>query len=368
MTASGMTSQENRVQEAAKRTRTRSLADMSAPLERWLADHLEVTGLTLQLRHPVGAGTSSETILASATWSWKGIARHRQVVFRLQPDGFQLFMDPRFDMQFDVMHVLHEDGTVRVPAPMFYESNAGVVGLPFFAMELVEGDVPVGDPHFATAGFLFDARADQRRIAWESAVRQLASVATVSLKNRAVLEPLAGLRTQAQEIEYWNRSATWACEGAVPAWLAALSEWLERNAPDEPDGLSWGDARIGNLAFGRDFRVKAVFDWEQATKAGIREDLGWWLLFDRYQVDGLGHPRLEGFGTREETIGLWEQVTGASAGDVSWFETFAGYKLSIIGIRALMLQENPAARSVTGTPVPRLALESSGLAASGAGS
>jgi aminoglycoside phosphotransferase (APT) family kinase protein len=360
-----MTSEENRVQEAAKRARARSLAELTPPLERWLADRLEVAGLALELRHPVGAGTSSETILGTAAWSRRGIARRRHVVFRLQPDGFQLFREPRFDLQFNVLKAVHDEGTVRVPEPLFFESDGLIVGLPFFAMELVEGDVPVGNPHFATAGFLFDATTIQRRVAWESAVRQLGAVATVSLKTRDILEPLVGLRTQTQEIAYWKRSATWACEGAVPDWLAALGEWLERYAPDEPDGLSWGDARIGNLAFGKDFRVKAVFDWEQASNAGVREDLGWWLLFDRYQVNGLGHPRLDGFGTRDETIALWEHVAGVMAGDVSWFETFAGYKLSIIGVRALMLQGHPDARSVTANPVPRLALETAGLTSSG---
>jgi aminoglycoside phosphotransferase (APT) family kinase protein len=361
-------SEENLVQEAALRARSRPLADLAPALERWLGDRLEVAGLSLDLRHPVGAGTSSETILATVSWPSRGITQRRRLVFRLKPEGFQLFMQPGFDVQFNVIEALHSDGTIPVPEPVFYESDTSIVGLPFFVMELVDGQVPVGNPHFATSGFLFDATPIQRRTAWESAVGQLAGIASVSLQRPEIFEPLVGLRNQREEIDYWNRSAIWACEDEVPDWLAGLGEWLVRNAPDEPDGLSWGDARIGNLAFGEDFRVTAVFDWEQASVAGIREDLGWWLLFDRYQVDGLGHPRLDGFGTRAETIACWEQVTGVAAGDMSWFEVFGGYKLSIIGVRALLLRGHSDARSANANPVPQLALESAGLTSTGSAS
>lgn len=362
-----MTSEESLVQQAAQRARSRSLAELAPALERWLAGRLAVARVSLDLRHPVGAGTSSETILATATWVQGDREQRRRMVFRLQPDGFQLFREPGFKVQYDVMTVLRPEGSVRVPEPLYFEPDRSVVGLPFFVMELVDGRVPVGNPHFATTGFLYDASPAQRRTAWESAVRQLAAIARVSLHRPETLSALAGLRTPEQELAYWHESATWACEGAVPDWLAGLGEWLGRQAPREPAGLSWGDARIGNMAFGEDFRVAAVFDWEQASMSGVRQDLGWWLLFDRYQVDGLHHPTLDGFGTRSETIQLWQEVTGAAAGDVNWFETFAGYKLSIIGVRALMLQGKPNARSVDANPVPRLALQTAGLTDDGAG-
>jgi aminoglycoside phosphotransferase (APT) family kinase protein len=257
---------------------------------------------------------------------------------------------------------LHASGVVRVPEPLFLEPDPSIVGLPFFVMARVEGHVPVGSPHFATAGFLFDASVDQRRSAWHSAVSQLASIARVPLDQLPFLDrPDYGPNGLSQEREYWKRAGDWACEGEVPDWLLDLESWLCKHAPNDPDGMSWGDARIGNMSFDHDFRVKAVFDWEQATNAGVRQDLGWWLFFDRYQTEGLGHARLDGFGTRGETVDLWQEVSGVPAGDQVWYEAFAGYKLSIIGVRAFMLRGDPNARSISANPVPRLATQCAGL-------
>jgi aminoglycoside phosphotransferase (APT) family kinase protein len=110
--------------------------------------------------------------------------------------------------------------------------------------------------------------------------------------------------------------------------------WLEKYRPAEPlSGFSWGDARIGNMMFGYDFKLTGVMDWEQASLGGPLHDLGWWLYFDDMHSWRNGHKRLDGLGTRAATIDLWQGLTGFEARDLRWYEVFAGYKLAVIVAR-----------------------------------
>jgi hypothetical protein len=42
---------------------------------------------------------------------------------------------------------------------------------------------------------------------------------------------------------------------------------------------------------------------------------------------------LEGMGTREETIALWEEISGKSSADLEWYEDFTQLKMSCTGVR-----------------------------------
>ena len=54
-----------------------------------------------------------------------------------------------------------------------------------------------------------------------------------------------------------------------------------------------------------------------------------------------GKPHLEGLGTREETIALWQQLTGKSAADIEWYEDFAQLKMSCANVRMSHLRGSP---------------------------
>jgi aminoglycoside phosphotransferase (APT) family kinase protein len=127
---------------------------------------------------------------------------------------------------------------------------------------------------------------------------------------------------------------TWACAGAEHPIVDRLWSWLDGNLPPPPpDGLSWGDARMGNMMFDEDFRLVVVMDWELVTLGGSILDLGWWLFFD--DVHSAEHPRLEGLGNRRETTERWEAGTGLSAEHVAWYEVLAAVRLATLVIRAM---------------------------------
>ncbi|WP_018501220.1 phosphotransferase family protein [Parafrankia discariae] len=312
-------------------------------LRPWLAARLGVDDLTVgELTYPIGAGVSNETLLLEA----RSAGRVDDLVLRIGPrPEHQMFLDPRFRMQYDLLAALRRDGSVRVPEPLWFEDDAAILGQPFFVMRRMRGRVPVSMPVYNKTGWLTEATPAQRRTLWESAVRQLAAIHVMPVDEVGFVD-LAELGSTGpeQQLTYWNRFAAWALEDEIPDAVRTLFEWLAANRPTEPvPGLSWGDARIGNMMFGADFEVVGVMDWEQASLAGPMADLGWWLHFDEIHSSFQGLARLDGLGTRQETIDLWEELTGRRVENLLWHEVFACVKTALLGLHTRRSMRLPVA-------------------------
>lgn len=331
---------------AAAEQRALDLDALGTALPGVLSRRLGVTDVVVgDLRIPEGAGTSSGTVLFRAAWTADGTRQTRDLVVRTHPDKVQLFRDPDFRKQYLVLDRLHRSGRVRVPEPLCYEDDPGVIGVPFFVMEQLKGHVPVSFPGYNSGGFLFDATPAQRRVAWESALDQLCRIATVPVDDFRFLDrPELGPTGIEQQLEYWRRSTDWSTGGRTPEPVWRMYEWLASNLPDDrAPGFTWGDARIGNMMFGDDFQVVGVMDWEQVNLSGIRQDLGWWLYFDDFHGRSRGLKRLDGLGSRDETIAFWEARVGQRAGDLTWYEVFTGYQVGLLSIRTLRILGAPDA-------------------------
>ena len=312
-----------------------------APLAAALATHLGARDLAVHdLRTPAKAGTSSGTILFTAAWSDDGTTRTRDLVVRTEPDKVQMYRDADFRRQYAVIETLYGSGLVRVPEPYFFEADRAVLGVPFFVMEQLHGNVPVTMPGYNVSGWLFDATPAQRRVTWETAMEELCRIARVPVADVPFLDdPHLGGSGVEQQLEYWRASVDWATGDQTPDKVWDIHAWLAANLPvDRTNGFAWGDARIGNMMFGADFRLAGVMDWEAANLSGPRQDLAWWVLFDEFNAEARGVPRLAGLGSREETIAFWEDRVGETAGDLHWYEVFTAFQLCLFMYRsALML-------------------------------
>lgn len=313
---------------------TRDLALTAGILQRWLQARMpEVRDVSVfDLSWPQGAGTSNETLLLRARWGEKGAERPHGLVVRFAPQLVQFFKDADLRKQFDLLKALHDGGHVRVAEPLWFEDDTRLLGLPFFVMRRLEGRVPVSFPPYNRAGFLFDATPAERAVLWSSAMEELCRIALSPLP---AVENVLGMPDKGstgfdQHVAYWRESRLWSAADRAPALLAA-EEWFTKHRPrNTPAGLTWGDARMGNMMFGSDFRLTGVMDWEQATMGGPMFDLGWWLMFDELHSATLGLTRLGGLGTRQETLDFWRERTGLPAHDLGWYEAFAGYTLGVI--------------------------------------
>lgn len=318
---------------------TRDLADLARDLGAWMQCRMPgATDLRLEnFDYPRGAGQSHETILFDATWREGGEEKILGCVVRIKPGRFTVFPDNLFTEQFNVMKVLHDGNYVRVAKPLWLEEDAGVIGAPFFVMEKKTGRVPVSIPPYAREGWLSEATPEQRRTLWEGAVRQLAAIQLVPLSEVRFLEGPANAREGlAQEWDKYQRFIAWVQEDRPWPVLEKAMARLEANWPkNQPEGMVWGDARIGNMMFDENFEVVAVMDWEQPSLGGALQDLAWFLVLSE-TMHGRGSQigaHLEGMGSREETIALWEQITGKSAADIEWYEEFTHLKMSCTGVR-----------------------------------
>ncbi|WP_395331444.1 phosphotransferase family protein [Novosphingobium sp. BL-8H] len=325
---------------------TRDLGELAGALAQWLAarmPHAREVWIT-DLAYPRGAGQSHETVLFEAHWREQGEERQQGCVVRIKPGGFTVFPDDLFVQQYRVMKALAEGGEVRVARPLWFEENPALLGNPFFVMERKTGRVPVSIPPYAREGWLKDATPAQRRVLWRNAVEQLAAVQRVPLDGFDFLAGPNGERGLAQEWDKYTRFARWLQQVEPLPILDAALERLRGLWPgNQPEGLVWGDARIGNMMFDGNFDVVAVMDWEQPSLGGALHDLAWFcVIADTMHgpASTYGAP-LEGMGSREETVALWEHLAGKSAADLEWYEDFAKFKMTCTGIRLGHLRGAP---------------------------
>ena len=326
---------------------TRDLDELASRLAGWLGTRMpQASGIAIDnLAYPRGAGQSHETVLFDARWREAGHDHAQGCVVRIKPRSFTVFPDNLFDEQYQIMKVVSDGGYVRVARPLWFEEDASILGNPFFVMEKKQGRVPVSIPPYAREGWLRDAAPEQRRVLWRNAVGQLAAIQKVPLEECAFLKgPDGAEQGLEQEWEKYTRFAAWLQETEP---LSVLDEALARLKAlwpgNRPEGLVWGDARIGNMMFDENFDVVAVMDWEQPSLGGALHDLAWFCVLAGTMhgpQSTYGAP-LEGMGNRDETVELWEEITGKSAADLDWYEDFAQFKMTCTGIRLGHLRGAP---------------------------
>ncbi len=301
-------------------------------LAEWLRDRVGDVEVS-QLVIPDGTGYSNETLLFDA-----GDAGY---VLRVKPTGYQLFLESDFERQFEIMKLVSESTSVPMPKMLWFEPDDSWLGAPFFVMSKVAGQIPSDNPCYNIEGFLADASVAQRRQLWESAMHAFTGLHREIPADKVAFigKPERGATGFDQQWSYWTDSFTWAAQGREQPVADQALAWLEANMPaDRPTGFAWGDARPGNMIFD-DFECRAVLDWEMVSLGGHLSDLGWWLFLDRFHSEGYGVPRLEGLGTRAESIALWEDRVAPTAG-VEWYEIYAGFKFAVIMIKLSQLFEH----------------------------
>jgi len=315
----------------------RDLVEARESITKWLAGlHPEWAHLTLSaMSGPQGTGFSNETLLFDVKWSENGERHTDSLVLRVKPSGYRVFMEDAFEEQYRVLAELDRRG-VKVPWVVAYEDDLSVIGSPFYVMRRVEGKVPGDNPPYNASGWLYDLSPAKRRQIWESGVATLCEVhraGTSADGFEFLANPARGASGVEQQLRYYEESFEWAAGGRSFPLPEAAIEWLRSHLPAQrPTALSWGDARIANMIFDGT-TCRAVLDWEMVSLGGPEMDLGWWLFLDRYSAEGNGLARLDGLGSRQETIDLWQEHTGRVALDLEFYEVFAGLRFAVVMMR-----------------------------------
>ena len=323
----------------------RDLEEFSATLVGWFAAKmLQAHDIRLSnLSYPLGAGMSHETILFDATWREGSTEQTQGLVVRIKPMHDRVYLDDLFDQQYRLIQLMQDHGAVKVARPLWFEADPALLGAPFFVMEKVHGRVAVSYPPYSREGWLVETAPKDRRRIWENAVQQLAAIQLVPVSQARFLELPGGPDGFDQESDRWRRFIEWVDpKGKRMLLRATFDRLLVAGPTNRPEGIVWGDSRLGNMMIGADCEVAAVMDWEQPSLGGALHDLGWWLQSDHNQTTGQGIAPLAGMGTRQETIQLWSEVCGKSAADIEWYEIFACLKMECLAVRMMALREMPA--------------------------
>ena len=219
---------------------------------------------------------------------------------------------------------------VPVPAPVAYCADTAVTGAEFYVMGFVEGVV------------LADAEAGMA-LAHQARVRAAECLVDVLVALHA-LDPVAvGLGDMVRKTGYVERQlrrwhaqvhATGAPELAL---LDEVHDLLACRIPRQADGIVHGDYRAGNLAFGPDGAIRAVFDWELATSGDPMADLGW--LASTWQDPGEqlppttpGPSTVPGFPARAQLVQRYARLSGRDVSNLPYWVAFSRWRSACIGV------------------------------------
>jgi aminoglycoside phosphotransferase (APT) family kinase protein len=309
-------------------------------LSRWLktklGDQAEVE--VSDVEAPASNGFSNETILCRTHITTGGTTEDKRLVVRVAPTKHLLFLNANFSTQYRVMRTLADGGTgIPLPRLGWYEEDTSYLGVPFFTMDHVEGQIPADNLPYTMEGWVIEATPEQQAKMWWSGIDALAAVHKAdwrSLQLDWLDDPARGKSGIVQQMSYYRSFLDWAAKGAKVPILESTWDWLTAHQPEETGEvvLSWGDSRIGNVIWD-DFSCAAVLDWEMASLGQPEMDLGWWLYFDRQFSDGLGVPRPAGFGSHDETIGRYADLLGRPMQDIFYYEVFSGFRFAVVMLR-----------------------------------
>jgi aminoglycoside phosphotransferase (APT) family kinase protein len=289
---------------------------------------LQVSPISL----PEGTGVANETLLFEASWTSHGRDHTQGFVARVASND-PLYIGADIRIHHDMYAALADVEGVPVPQVYGYEPDPDVVGAPFFVMERKFGRVPGDRPPWSTEGFVVDATPLERRTMWRNAVTVLAALHRADQSKFAFLQPTtravepSGASGLSDHLTYWRGWLNDPSAGRPHDTIEAGYEWLLAHMPkQQPTALSWGDSRFANIMFDGT-EVVSIFDWDTVSLAGPVADLGWWRF-----MDGPASA-LDGIGTADELVTMWESLTGQVAHDLEFYDVFTTFRLSAILLR-----------------------------------
>ncbi len=220
-----------------------------------------------------------------------------------------------------------------VPVPRIFAvcADEGVLGVPFYVMEHLDGQVITDTIPDALSA---PDRRHASSIAAVDLLLRLGAVPVDSPEGQALGRPAGYLARQVERFASLWDGNTLRSLPAVPE----LADWLARNLPTSPEpAVVHGDYRMGNVMFrpGSSAEVLALLDWEMATLGDPLADLGY--LVATYAEPGRASSVMEltsatrapGFATRAELVARYRERSGLDLAPLPWYEAMALWKAAI---------------------------------------
>lgn len=273
-------------------------------LETWLLGHVRDASGPLLVRQ-FAHGHSNRNYLLDLGG--------RELVLRRPPAGAAPRLGHDVGREYRLLASLHPVWG-KVPEPLVYCPDPGVIGAPFLVTRRVRGmilrrEAPAGwgEKSFATlANAVADTLASLHRID-----PQLAGLGDIGQPT-----PVAA------QVDAWHRRYQAARTPDSPD-LSRLLQWLRRRVPmAQRATLCHNDFKHDNLVLGPQSPdgIAAVLDWELATLGDPGTDLGWTLAGwieadDAPALRGFGLTHLPGNPNRAELVQRYSRAAGRTVED-----------------------------------------------------
>jgi len=265
---------------------------------------------------PIGDGHSNVTFALST-----GVVLRRPPRGPLPPSAHDVLREARLLRALEPTHV-------RAPGVLAVCDRPEVIGVPFYVMERIDGEV-ITD----TVPAELDTPEQHGRIADEliDALVELHDIDWIGVGLEGFGKPTGYLERQLRRFNgLWEHNRT-----RELSQVEEVGAWLSQNIPESPPAtIVHGDYRLGNTMFhaGAPARLIAIFDWEMATIGDPLADVGYMLMHWTEPGDARGKFNLNnvtlrpGFPTRAELTARYEERSGRSVQALDWYVTLALWK------------------------------------------
>ncbi len=221
---------------------------------------------------------------------------------------------------------------IRVPTIRAVCEDDSLLGVPFYVMDYIDGDV------ITTAlPTQLDEHPEARRRLADDLVDTLVEIhsADVSAPGLAgFLRPGNYNERQVRRFtQLWELNQTRNLPKVVD-----VGKWLVANVPEQLRAtVVHGDYRLGNMIVmhERPDRVAAVLDWEMGAIGDPRADVGY-LVATYSEPGGRENPlgtspvtALDGFPTRSDLVERYTRRSGRDVEPLAWFEALALWKAAV---------------------------------------
>ncbi len=188
------------------------LVELEARLVPWLQTKMPAASnlAVVDLDKP-GMGLSSETYLFNTRWEEAGQAKSAGMVLRSAPPGGKVFPDYELGHQFHIMRAL-EDSAVPVAKMLWLEEDPAVIGVPFFVMDRLYGEVPQDFPSYHGSGMFCDTTSEMRAKMWWGSLEAMAEIHKLDWKARGLSflgVPGSGTGPIDRQLDYWDKYFEW---------------------------------------------------------------------------------------------------------------------------------------------------------------
>ena len=296
-------------------------ADRREALRAWIAARLGAPGLALAEISSLSGGAIQENWRLRCTLA--GSARD----FVLRKDAAATIASSRTrEQEFRLIEAAHRAG-VRVPEPVGFCADAGVIGAPFALMGLVPG-IGLGPRIVKETGL----GGDRTELAAELG-RQLARIHAILPDGEAPagLAFLGGPDPDPARAEIEALRASLDGIGARRPAIEWGLRWAQRRAPPcAAPALVHRDFRTGNYMVDEG-GLTAILDWEFAGWGDPAQDLGWFCA----ACWRFGRPELEagGIAPRADFYRGYTEAGGRIEPErVAYWEVMAHLRWAVIAL------------------------------------